>query len=153
MPHLEPINCETTDLFYPMLADVYYPIIMQGTYGEVKKDWVFDRSIAINAMPYSRKGAGEINPAVFLQYKDLLICRTRTDLRISSIEANQALTNILITNIRNAAGQLIYEETAGPRNGKGTIYEIGAYDPHFGPYGETDYYSFTIRRSENQAVG
>lgn len=145
-------NCESTDVFFPMLADLYYPIISQGNYGEVKKEWVYDRSIAVNVMPYSKKNSGEISPQVFLQYKDILIGRTRTDLRVTTREANEALTNILLTNIRSAAGQLIYEETAGPRNGKGTIYELAAYDPHVAPYGQIDYYSFTIRRSENQAV-
>jgi hypothetical protein len=146
------MNCESTDLYFPMLADLYYPIISQGNYGEVKKDWVYDRTIAINVMPYSKKNSGEISPQVFLQYKDILVGRARTDLRVTAREVNEALTNILLTNIRSAAGQLIYEETAGPRNGKGTIYELAAYDPHFAPYGEIDYYSFTIRRSENQAV-
>jgi hypothetical protein len=145
-------NCEATDLYFPMLADIYYPIITQGSYGEVKKDWVFDRTVAINAVPYSKKNSGEISPAVFLQYKDILIGRIRTDLRVTTREINEALTNILLTNIRSAAGQLIYEETAGPRNGKGTIYELAAYDPHLAPFGDIDYYSFTIRRSENQAV-
>lgn len=145
-------NCESTDVFFPMLADLYYPIILQGNYGEIKKEWVYDRTIAVNVMPYSKKNSGEISPQVFLQYKDILVGRTRKDLRVTTREANEALTNILLTNIRSAAGQLIYEETAGPRNGKGTIYELAAYDPHFAPYGQVDYYSFTIRRSENQAV-
>jgi hypothetical protein len=152
MPHLEPNSCETPDLYFPMLADLYFPIIDQGSYGEVKKRWVYDRTIALNAMPYSRKGMGEITPQVFLQYRDTLIGRTKTDIRISKNEDPQALTNILITNIRSGAGQLIHTETAGPRNGKGTIYEIAAYDPHFAPYGDIDYYSLVIRRSENQAV-
>jgi hypothetical protein len=153
MPHLQPVNCETPDLYFPMLADVYFPIISQGAYGEVKKQWVFDRTIAMNAMAYSRKGAGEITPQIFLQYKDMLISRTKKDIRITSNESSEALTNILITNIRSgSSGQLIYLESAGTRAGRGTIYEIAVYDPHFAPYGEIDYYSMTLRRSENQAV-
>ena len=152
MSHTQPPNCETTDLYFPMLADLYFPIISQGTFGEVKKQWVFDRTIALNAMAYSRKGMGEITPAVFLQYKDMLVARTKTDIRISTNESSDALTNILLTNIRNAAGKIIYMESAGTRAGRGTIYEIAAYDPHFAPYGDIDYYAMTIRRSENQAV-
>jgi hypothetical protein len=144
-------KCESTDLYFPMLADIYFPIISQGTYGEVKKDWVFDRTIAMNATPYSRKGGGEISPQVFLQYKDILIARTKSDIRVTAREVNEALTNILLTNIRTSSGQIIYQETAGPRNGKGTIYEIASYEPHLAPYGEIDYYSMTVRRSENQA--
>jgi hypothetical protein len=146
-------RCEDTDIYFPLLADVYYPMITQGQYNEVKKEWVFDRTIAINAAPYSRKGMGEITPQVFLQYKDTLITRTRKDIRTTSNESNEALTNILLTNIRNASDQIIYQETAGPRNGKGTMYEIASFDAHVAPYGEIDYYSMTIRRSENQAVG
>lgn len=145
-------NCETTDLYFPLLADVYYPIITQGGYGEVKKDWVFDKTIAISATPYSRKGMGEITPQIFLQYKDTLVARTKKDVRVTSRNKNEALTNILLTNIRNAGNEIIYQETAGPRNGNGTIYEIASYDAHLAPYGEVDYYSLTIRRSENQAV-
>lgn len=151
MTHV-PSNCEQTDLYFPMLADVYYPIITQGQYNEVKKNWVFDKSIAINAMPYSRKGMGEITPQVFLQYKDILIARVRTDIRTSSNQSTEALTNILLTNIRSSSGQIIHKETAGPRAGKGTIYEIAGFDPHFAPYGDIDFYSMVIRRSENQAV-
>jgi len=151
MTHI-PSNCEETDLYFPMLADIYYPIITQGQYNEVKKNWVFDKSVAINVMPYSRKGMGEITPQVFLQYKDTLIGRVRTDIRITSRESSEALTNILITNIRANSGQAIHLESAGPRAGKGTIYEIASFDPHFAPYGDIDFYSLVIRRSENQAV-
>ena len=151
MPH-EFEKCESTDLYFPMLADVYYPIINQGQYNEVKKNWVFDKTIAINAMPYSRKGMGEITPQVFLQYKDILISRVRTDIRVSSQGSLDALTNILVTNIRSTEGEIIYKESAGPRTGRGTIYEIASFDPHFAPYGNIDYYSIILRRSENQAV-
>jgi hypothetical protein len=146
-------KCETADIYFPLLADIYYPMITQGQYNEVKKEWVFDRTIAISAVPYSRKGMGEITPQVFLQYKDTLITRTKRDIRVTSNESNEALTNILLTNIRNVSGTIIYQETAGPRNGKGTMYEIASFDAHVEPYGDIDYYSMTIRRSENQAVG
>lgn len=152
MSYLSSANCESTDLYFPMTAEIYYPIISQGTYGEVKKEWVFDRKVAVNIMPFSKRGTGEITPAVFLQYKDMLIGRTKNDLRITSNNNSEALTNILITNILSSSGEIIYKETAGPRSGRGTIYELASYDPHYAPYGEIDYYSFTIRRSENQAA-
>ena len=151
MPH-EFQKCESTDLYFPMLADIYYPIITQGQYNEVKKNWVFDRSIATSVMPYSKRGTGEITPQVFLQYKDILISRVRTDIRVSSQGSLDALTNILVTNIRSTEGEIIYKESAGPRTGRGTIYEIASFDPHFAPYGNIDYYSIILRRSENQAV-
>lgn len=148
------LPCDATDLYFPMLADVYYPTITQGQYGEIKKSWGIDRTVALHAEPFARKGMGEISPAVFLQYKDLLICRTRYDLRIPSYSGveSEALTNIMVTNIRNAVGQALHLETAGPRSGNGTLYEIASYDAHYAPYGDIDYYAFTLRRSENQVL-
>lgn len=148
------LPCDSTDLYFPMLGDVYYPTISQGQYGEIQKSWAIDRTIALYAEPFSRKGMGEISPAVFLQYKDMLICRTRYDLRLPSYSGveSEALTNILVTSIRNATGQQLHLETAGPRAGYGTLYEIASYDAHYAPYGDIDYYSFTLRRSENQVL-
>lgn len=147
------MTCETTDFVYPMLADVYYPIISQGLFGEVKKEWVFDRTIVCNATPVGGAGQENIKPDVFLQYEDKLVVRSKSDLRISSNNNRDATTNILITNIRNSNGQVIYKETAGPRSGRGTIYEVGTLDPFVGPFGNIEYYKMLWRRTENQAVG
>lgn len=145
--------CETTDFMYPMLADVYYPIITQGTYGEIKKDWVFDRTIACNATTVGGAGKEDIKPEVFLQYENKLVARSRTDLRTTSRESKEAATNILITNIRMSNGDLVYKETAGPRAGRGTIYEIATLEPFVGPFNNIEYYKMVWRRTENQAVG
>jgi hypothetical protein len=144
---------DTTDFVYPMLADVYYPIITQGPFGEIKKEWVFDRTISCNATSVGGAGSEQIKPDMFLQYEDKLIVRSRGDLRIKSNQSQEATTNILITNIRLSHGQLIYKETAGPRAGKGTIYEIGTLDPFTGPFNNIEYYKMLWRRTESQAVG
>jgi hypothetical protein len=144
---------DTTDFVYPMLADVYYPIITQGPFGEILKEWVFDRTISCNATSVGGAGSEQIKPDMFLQYEDKLIVRSRGDLRIKSNLSQEATTNILITNIRLSHGQLIYKETAGPRAGKGTIYEIGTLDPFTGPFNNIEYYKMLWRRTESQAVG
>jgi hypothetical protein len=135
-----------------MLADIYYPIIQQGTYGEIKKEWVLDRTIACNATSVGGAGKEDIKPDTFLQYENKLIARSKTDLRVSSRESKEAITNIIITNIRFANGELIYKETAGPRAGKGSIYEIGTLEPYVGPFNNVEYYKMLWRRTENQAV-
>ena len=43
--------CESPDFIFPMLADIYYPIVDQGAYGNVKKSWVLDRTIACSFAP------------------------------------------------------------------------------------------------------
>jgi hypothetical protein len=144
---------DTTDFVYPMLADVYYPIITQGPFGEILKEWVFDRTISCNATSVGGAGSEQIKPDMFLQYEDKLVVRSRGDLRIKSNQSQEATTNILVTNIRLSHGQLIYKETAGPRAGKGTIYEIGTLDPFTGPFNNIEYYKMLWRRTESQAVG
>ena len=144
---------DTTDFMYPMLADVYYPIITQGPFGEIKKEWVFDRTISCNATPVGGAGSEQIKPEMFLQYENKLIVRSKADLRITSTSSQEATTNILITNVRLSHNELLYKETAGPRSGKGTIFEVGTLEPFTGPFNNIEYYKMLWRRTESQAVG
>jgi len=147
------MKCESTDFLYPMLADIYYPIITQSTYGQPKKEWILDRTIAVNAETLTRKAIQDVQPAVFLQHEGKLIARTKSDIRSSSRDENNAITNILITNVRFPNGEIVYRETAGPRNGKGTIYEIATLEPFVGGLQTIEFYQMLWRKSENQSVG
>ena len=147
------VDCEATDFIYPMKADIYYPIITQNNYGQANKEWVFDRTIVCNASTIGGAGDVELKPEVFLQYDGKLIARSKSDIRISSNNADNAITNILVTNIRSATDLVIYKETAGPRTGRGTIYEVGTLEPFVGPFGEIEYFKMLWRRTENQTVG
>ena len=147
------INCDTTDFIYPMKADVYYPIITQNNYGQANKEWIFDRTIVCNASNLGGPGDVELKPDAFLQYDGKLLARSKSDVRVSSNNADNAITNILITNIRSSSNVLVYKETAGPRSGRGTIYEVATFEPFVGPFGEIEYYKMLWRRTENQTVG
>jgi hypothetical protein len=146
-------TCETTDFIYPMKADIYYPIITQNQYGQPNKEWVFDRTVVCNATTVGGAGTDELKPEVFLQYDGKLVARSKSDIRISGDGTNNAVSNILVTNIRSASDTLIYKETAGPRMGRGTIYEVGTIEPFINPFGNIEYYRMLWRRTENQAVG
>ena len=146
------MNCETPDFLYPLYAYIYYPIITQGEYNEIKKSWAFDRTIICNATPVGGAGTEDIKPAEFLQHENKLIARTKSDIRLSTEKHSQAVTNILITNIRTASGELVYRESSGPRGGKGTIYEIATIEPFLGPFNNIEYYKMLWRKAENQAV-
>lgn len=143
--------CESTDFIYPMLADIYYPVVEQGAYGNVKKQWILDRSIACNFAPYGRAAKEEVTPNVNITKESILLGRVKTDLRVSSSKNRNAITNILITNIRSPQQNDIYSETSGPRDGRSTIYEIATNEAIVGPFGNIEYYKVVIRRSENQA--
>lgn len=145
--------CDSPDIIFPMKADIYFPIITQGEYGQPKKDWVFDRTITCNAASVGGAGEEVVKPESFLQYKDKLIARTKNDPRISTNQSTNAVTNILITNIRTADDMVIYKETAGVRAGRATIYEVATVEPYIGPFGSTEFFKMLWRRAENQTVG
>jgi hypothetical protein len=145
--------CPTTDFVYPMKADLYYAQITQNSYGQAQKEWVYDRTIICNAANSGSSSTKELNAEVFIQNDGKLIARTKSDPRVSSYSDNNAITNILITNIRDASDVLVYKETAGPRSGKGTIYEIATVNPFSGPFGTVEHYNMLWRRTESQAVG
>lgn len=132
--------------------DIYYPIVEQSAYGNVKKEWILDMTIAASFSPGGSASKEEIKPNVSITQKSILVGRTKTDPRISSRDAKSAITNIVISNIRDSSGNSIYQEVSGPRVGKATIFEIATIEPFVGPFGSIEHYNLVIRRSENQAV-
>ena len=143
-------SCEDTDFMYPMKADIYYPIVEQGAYGNVQKTWVFNKTVVCN---FSKDGTvdEEVKPNVNITLKKVLTGRTKKDIRISQENNADAITNVVITNIRTRTDVPLYIETSGVRAGKSTIYEIESQSVIIGPFGDPDYYALAIRRSENQA--
>jgi hypothetical protein len=83
----------------------------------------------------------------------LLICRIKSDLRVSKNANESSLTNILVTNIKDSDGAQIYMETAGPRAGLATIFEVATQEPQIDPFGgAVQYYKVVLRRSESQVA-
>lgn len=144
--------CETPDFIFPMCIDVFYPSVEQGIYGNVKKTWMHDRTMVASISAAGSAFKEEVTPNVNITQESLLIGRTKTDIRISSRQANNSITNILVSNIKDKAGNSVYVETAGPRSGKPTLFEVATVEPVVGPFGRVEYYKIVIRRSENQAV-
>jgi hypothetical protein len=141
-----------TDFIYPLLADVYYPVVDQGVYGNVTKQWILDKTIACNLSSTGSAGKEEVKPNVNITTETVLVGRTKKDVRISSLDQNVSITNVIITNVRDANCNPIYVETSGVRIGKSTIFEIASQEPTLGPFGTVDYYKLVVRRSENQAA-
>lgn len=144
--------CETADFIYPMLADIYYPIVDQAVYGNVKKQWVLDGTISGNFNSTGSATKEEVTPNINITQEGVLLGRVRRDIRVSESESRNSITNIILTNIRDKSGRSIYNETAGPRSGKPTIFEVATLEPYSGPFGSVEYYKLVIRRSQNQAV-
>jgi hypothetical protein len=135
-----------------MQADIYYPIVDQGAYGSVSKQWIIDKVAVGNFTPAGSALKEEVSPKIAVTKDVILICRIKSDIRMSTRSSNNALTNILVTNIRNKNETELYIETAGPRVNKSTLFEVATQEPHIGPFGDIEYYNLILRRSENQGV-
>jgi hypothetical protein len=144
--------CEATDYIFPMQADVYYPVVEQGAYGNVKKQWILNKTIAGNFETPGSAFKQELTPNVNITQESLLLARVKSDIRISSRYERNSMTNIIVTNIRDRNCNEIYLETSGTRSGKPTIFEVATNEPFVGPFGGIEYYKLVLRRSENQAV-
>lgn len=144
--------CEPMGFMFPMQADIYYPQVEQSSYGSITKEWNLDRTIACSVSTAGTAFKEEVQPRVDLTQDSLLIGRSKTDLRFSSLGEGHALTDIVISNIKNSEGQELYIETSGPRDGKSTIFEIATIQPYTNPFGKIEYYKIVLRRSENQGT-
>lgn len=145
-------HCEETSIIYPLLADIYYPITEQGGYGNVSKQWILDRTVAIALNPAGRKYAQQVQTNANITLDNSLVGRTKTDVLSSSRDSINALTNVIIANVRDKYGNIIYNESSGIRAGKSTIFEISTFTPIVGPFGSTEYYKIVVSRSDNQAA-
>jgi hypothetical protein len=145
-------TCESISIIFPMLADIYYPIVDQGPYGNVKKNWIHDKTIACNFNSAGTAWKEDIKPNANITQDSIMLGRAKSDIRFSSVEGQNSITNILVTNIKDKDLNELYLETAGPRAGKSTLFEVATVEPFVGPFGSVEYYKIVVRRSENQAV-
>ena len=145
-------TCENTSIVFPMLADIYYPIVDQGPYGNVQKSWIHDKTIACSFNSAGTAFKEDVKPNANITQDSLMIGRVRTDIRFSKNDTQNSITNIIVTNIKDINLNEIYLETAGPRAGKSTLFEVATVEPFVGPFGTVEYYKVVVRRSENQAV-
>ena len=144
--------CETTDFTYPLLADIYYPIVEVGAYGNTKKQWVLDKTVACFFNAAGSKYKQDVDTEANLNIANAIVGRLRSNPTQSSTETLYSITNIIITNIRSVDGNTIYNESAGPRSGSSTLFEVSTINPIVGTFGKVEYYKVMLRRSENQAV-
>lgn len=146
-------NCDTPDFIFPMTAEIFYPMVEQNAYGAVSKTWVLDKKIVGNFSPAGSSTREELVPNVNITQNTLLICRIKGDIRVSKNSSPTSLTNVIVTNIKDSTGAEIYVETAGPRSGKSTIFEIATQEAQIDPFGGgVQYYKVVLRRSDNQGA-
>lgn len=147
------MQCEGKDFMFPMQVDVYYPLVQQGAYGDIQKQWMINKTVACHFTTAGLKAKQESQPnTVNITNDTLLIGRVKFDVRISDKDNQTSMTNVILTNIQDRQCNVVYLETSGPRAGKPTLFEVASQEPLVGPFGSIEYYKLVLRRSENQAV-
>jgi hypothetical protein len=137
---------------FPLKVDIYYAITQQSDFGDMTKTWLYDQTINASLHMATNYKDQNIKPAQMLFAQDSLNGKAKVDPRISSDGTPYSMTDILLTNIRGVDAESIYNETAGPRSGMPTIYELSGMLPHNGPFGTVDYYKIVLTRSDAQEM-
>lgn len=137
---------------FPLKADVYYPTTSQTAFGVVEKTWALDQTVRLGIAMTTNYKDQQIQPDQIFWEQDTLGARMLVDPRIAADTTPYSMTDVLITDIRTDEDVEVYVETAGPRSGSSTAYEISGVLPHVGPFGKVDYYKVTLKRSDDQEV-
>lgn len=138
--------------YLPLKADLYYSTPSQNSFGQVEKTWAFDQTIRCAFTMSTNYKDQQIQPDQMFWVQDILGGRTLVDPRVDSLGETHAMTNVLVTNIRNDKEVEIYLETAGVRDGSSTVFEVAGVLPHNGPFGDVDYYKMIVKRSDIQEM-
>ena len=132
-----------------MTADIYYAESKQDALGVIQKSWVYDRTVKCSVISTmsDRIIASEIktNTTTF-NYNSDLIFRVGEDIQEKKNGTIFPITEILIANIKDPSGKLVYKE-------KGSIptqYELKTFVPTFDQDHLESFYRGYISRSTKQ---
>jgi len=144
-------NWPDMSTFYPTRAQVWYATHYQDDFGHVKKTWEADHIIRCEVNQTTNYKDQQVNPDQILIVEDMLSLHTPSDVRVDKDGELHSLTDILITDISDRQGNVVYYESGGTRKGLSTIYEVSGVLPHNSPFG-VDYYKTVVARSMHQEL-
>lgn len=136
-------------IMYPMSADVYYSTETQNDIGEIVSSWSKDRSIkcsAIKERPTSTI-ANVVDSQKFIEYNTLLDFRTDIDILIDSEGIMHYFTEIVISNITDPLGKVVWAETASDP----TDFEPQNIEPMYDPLHNFLGYRIRLKRADDQS--
>jgi hypothetical protein len=136
------------NLYYPMTADIYYSKTQQDDFGEFDRTWQKDRTIQCSAI--KERPDSKIRPALetdkFLQYDFRINMRTNDNIQKSSTDVLYPITEILVRNLKDPAGNLVWDEYYN----ENTSFEIQAAEPMFNDLHVLAGYRILLVRSDRQ---
>lgn len=137
------------DILYPMTADLYYAETKQNAFGTMEKTWVYNRTIdcsAISALA-DKTLTGELRTqGAFFNYNSDIAFRTNENIQKNKTGRHHPITEILITNIKDQAGNQVWIEGEDIK----TQYEVQSFVPSYDAFHTVDFYRGYLTRSQKQ---
>lgn len=137
-----------SEMMYPMTADLYYSTNTQNRLGEMVSSWNKDRVVKCSAIK-DRPDSAIANAMLsekFIEYNFKVNFRTDDNILKSSDGTSYAPTDIIITNIKDPAGNIVWFEY----DGEPTDFEIGNVEPMYDPMHNLFGYRVLLRRADDQ---
>lgn len=141
-------NGNLSDLMYPMTAEIYYSTSEQSDFGEMVNEWSLDKVVNCSAIK-ERPDSSAVNAILsekFIEYNFRVNFRTPDDILKSSDDISYAPTDILITNIKDPSGKVVWFEMSE----EPTVFEIGNVEPMFDVFHNFFGYRILLRRADDQ---
>jgi hypothetical protein len=144
------------DLLFPMTAKIYYSQERQTDYGNVIKQWVYDRDVKCSMISeMSTRGfSGELKTkGTDFIYDSNVFFRTPDDIRKDKDGNYHPITAIAITEAKDPEGTKVWVNgLQNPLNGEviSTKYEIKTIVPTFDYSHNLRHWRVFLSRSQNQ---
>jgi hypothetical protein len=132
-----PNNNGLKEILFPMSAKIYYAQTSQGDYGNIKKQWVFDRVVSCSVISEmsNRSFAGELRTkGTDFIYDSNAFFRTPEDIRKSSSGKYFSITSISISEIFDPKGEKVWINGQNLKLSEGAVsskYEVKTVVPTF----------------------
>jgi len=137
-----------SELFYPMSADIYYATQTQNDFGEMVRSWTLDRTIKCSAIKPTIRTPNFIDTTTNFEYDILINFRTNEDIQISNNNDTYKVTEILISNIKDTSGNVVWKEDAS----NPTLFEIRAVEPMLDISNSVMGHKIMCIRADNQSI-
>jgi len=143
-------NLGLNSLFYPMSADIYYATQSQNDFGEIIKEWNKDRTIKCSAIKQNpdSKVPKFLSPDRIIEYDLSINFRTNEDILESSDDQIYNITDILVKDIKDSQGNLIWKESSA----ESTNFEVRSVEPMLDMFSVLMGYRIYLVRSDNQEM-
>lgn len=154
-----PNNSGLEDILFPMTAKIYYSSTVQSEYGNVSKEWIFDREVKCSMISeMSNKSFSDelkTKGTDFL-YDSNTFFRCPEDIRKSKSGKYYPITAIAVADAKDANGEDVWINGQNLKYQPGAVptkYEVKTIVPTFDPNHNLRHWRIFLTKTQNQRWG